>query len=1243
MNTEDIKKLLKYIGFLPVEGKTATYKKIYPNQNNYTISIDCDKEKIDYGQSIQIDRNTTSNFAQAENFVVLECVNRLLEKGYEPETLTLEKKYPLGHKNKGNLDILVTKNEQAFLMIECKTWGTEFKKEEKRMLKDGGQLFSYFQQDQATQYLCLYASTLTPKDGIEYTNSIVKVESKFRGLSKEQAFIEWDRTLKDNGIFSSWATPYDVEIKALTRGRLRALQEDDSGYIFNRFAEILRHNVVSDKPNAFNKIFNLFLCKIVDEEKQEDQELEFQWKTGKDNHVELLKRLNDLYKRGMREYLEKGITDFSDKQLNQQLDLFDNEDAKDAIRQMFTKMRLHKNNEFAFKEVFNDASFSENAKVVREVVELLQSYQIRYSHKQQFLSNFFELLLTTGLKQEAGQFFTPVPIAKFIVKCLPLKEMIEDKINKEQVNNFLPTVMDYACGSGHFLTEAMDEIQEIIQQLFENENTYSRTIQKKLKAFVSSPYDWAENYVFGIEKDYRLVKTAKVSCFLNGDGEAKIIHADGLAPFSDYKNIPKANNPNDKENPVFDVLIANPPYSVSAFKKTLKNGKTSFDLYPRLTEESKEIECLFIERTKQLMKPSGFVGIVLPSSILSNTGIYTASREIILKYFDIKAIVEFGSNTFMATGTNTVTLFLQRRENSHWKSIEAQIKRFTQQPQNTTCNGIENAFGKYVAEVWEGITFEDYVSLFAQKPSEALQKHELFTDYNKAFRKTSEVKNYLKKRETKAQPKEQTERFLFAKLLQHIQATETEKLLYFMLALPQLTLLIKAGEKQTEKDFLGYEFSNRRGHEGIKLYKEDDGTHATKLFNDANTQDPEKVNAHIYQAFLDNYTQETPEALKQHLHQLPLINLLDFERTQFEKTVSLSVKKKVNWQLVWNTEELEFLGNVATIRKGTSITKAKIKEGNIPVIAGGKKPAYFHNESNREGNVITVSASGANAGYVGFHKTEIFASDCSTIEAIEETSKPEYLFACLKAIQKEIYNLQRGQAQPHVYPKDLEKIKIPLPSLNIQENIVAEIAQLETQEQTWLNEVEVLENKIKQMLESLTNSANNAIKLNDSDIFEVKIGKRVLKSEIKEKGELPVYSANVFEPFGFIDKELLSNFNLPSVIWGIDGDWMVNVIQANLPFYPTDHCGYLRILKPIFKAKYLAYELHKAGLQLEFSRNKRASIDRIKGIKIPLPPLPEQEKIVAEIESIETKITALQNQLNNLPNEKEAVLKRWLV
>ena len=109
------------------------------------------------------------------------------------------------------------------------------------------------------------------------------------------------------------------------------------------------------------------------------------------------------------------------------------------------------------------------------------------------------------------------------------------------------------------------------------------------------------------------------------------------------------------------------------------------------------------------------------------------------------------------------------------------------------------------------------------------------------------------------------------------------------------------------------------------------------------------------------------------------------------------------------------LGEISTIRKGRNITKSTAEEGDVPVVAGGLKPAYFHSTANALSPVITVSASGANAGYVALYHTDIWASDCSYLSAAEN---PEiwFLYLLMKSRQTEITNMQQGAAQPHVYP-----------------------------------------------------------------------------------------------------------------------------------------------------------------------------------------------------------------------------------
>ncbi len=125
-----MKKFIAQLGFTPKENTIEIFVKKFTSFDNYIIEVDFNKETIDYGKQIKSERDTTRNFSQEENWVVLECVIRLLEKGYRPEDIILEKKFTVGHGAAGGwLDILVRRDGQAYLMIECKTWGREFDRE----------------------------------------------------------------------------------------------------------------------------------------------------------------------------------------------------------------------------------------------------------------------------------------------------------------------------------------------------------------------------------------------------------------------------------------------------------------------------------------------------------------------------------------------------------------------------------------------------------------------------------------------------------------------------------------------------------------------------------------------------------------------------------------------------------------------------------------------------------------------------------------------------------------------------------------------------------------------------------------------------------------------------------------------------------------------------------------------------------------------------------------------------------
>ncbi len=147
-------------------------------------------------------------------------------------------------------------------------------------------------------------------------------------------------------------------------------------------------------------------------------------------------------------------------------------------------------------------------------------------------------------------------------------------------------------------------------------------------------------------------------------------------------------------------------------------------------------------------------------------------------------------------------------------------------------------------------------------------------------------------------------------------------------------------------------------------------------------------------------------------------------------------KRIIGFSEAWITLRLD---SICKVNKGQLITSDTILTGNIPVIAGGMQPAYYHKFANRNANTITISASGANAGFVAFYDEPIFASDCSTIEENNDMYNIYFVYSILLLKQNEIFNSQTGGAQPHVHPKDLEKLVIKIPTTIEEQNEIAKL------------------------------------------------------------------------------------------------------------------------------------------------------------------------------------------------------------
>ncbi|MDF9407503.1 restriction endonuclease subunit S [Pelotomaculum isophthalicicum JI] len=1117
------------------------------------------------------------------------------------------------------MDILVYDGDVPFLMIECKTWGQEYEREHKKMLRDGGQLFSYYTQDRATKYLCLYTSRLGKT--VEYKNSIVVVEDNWRELSGTKEIYEyWNKNFKDNGIFENYSAPYDVKHKALTYGMLRTLKEEDSGKIYNQIMEILRHNAISDKPNAFNKLLNLFVCKIIDENKNADDELEFQWlETDSDESLQM--RLNDLYKEGMWRFLEIDVIDHSEDEVSQALEGIDNEAQKQRLKDMFRDARLKKSPNFAFVEVLDNKTFELNAKIVREIVELLQVYKFRYDQKHEFLGNFFELLLNASMKQEAGQFFTPVPITRFIISSLPLKEFVQKRIDNRE-RDTLPVVMDYACGSGHFLTEYMSQMQDII----DTKINISKALPSVRNYFQSwqglTKFLWARDSVYGIDLDNRLVKTTKVSAFFNGDGEATIVWANGLGNFEksdEYRGKLKQISTLDrKNNGQFDILISNPPYSVEAFKSMLKYGSETFELFDHITDNSSEIECLFIERMKQLLKVGGWAGIILPSSILSNGGIHSRAREIIFKYFNVKAIVELGSGTFMKTGTNTVVLFLERRSDNDSIAISRAIDTFFANKKDVTVAGIEYAFSKYVTNVYDDLYFEDYISFLNSNASSRMVKHELFADYAKVFGDD-----------------------VYAKAFE----IEKEKMLYFLLTYSQNIVLVKTGKKQKEKEFLGYEFSERRGHEGMKRLPG-----GTKLYDESgDLLNPQKANSYIYNAFLGKEV-DIDESLSQNVSYGRMSGFIDYGTGKFDRVVNLNKRIKIvsSYPMVKLSEVAEKLFAGGDLPKGR-YSLNETPEYKIPIFANSveKDGLYGYTDIAKvDEECVTISARGT-IGFVKARKAPFYP----IVRLLVLVPKKD--FAISKYLEYIISHMgvnQFGVNIPQLTVPQVSEIKIPIPPLEVQKKIVAEIEAIENEENATKEQIESGKDNINLIIDNCFNSGFAMTKLGSIVQYSeerIDYQKLSAKNYIGVDNLLPNIGGKVDSQYlpttGSVTAYKQSDILLSNIRPYLKKIWFANNDGGS-----SNDVLVLTVVSKDIIPKYVYYNLATNDFfdyemqNIKGVKMPRAKKDTILNYQIPLPLLEKQKEIVSEIEKHEAEIGTLKGRLGELKSIKDGVLKKYL-
>lgn len=1301
---DNIKKLLSALLF---KQESDIYTKSYEGVAS-PLKVDVKNEHFHYDEiGITVGRETTSNFSDPENFVVFECIDRLLTMGYKPGHIELEPAWKLGRTQKGGYaDIWVrthsclsgemAADKESLLIIECKR-PDEFDGAWRDTLEDGAQLFSYFQQEQATKFLCLYTSDLDGKEArpryylinVQDNEELLKNNSELptykNAKNNKQLFLVWHDTYQcdaaTRGLFEPDIQPYHIGKNKFSVKDLAPISNDEIKKKYNEFATILRRHNVGAKENAFDKLVNLFLAKVVDETNNPD-DLHFYWKgAAYDDDFSLQDRLQRLYRDGMEKFLNETVTYIENEQIEKAFRWYkkDPDATMKTVMEYFRALKFYSDNDFSFISVHNERLFRENAKILREVLLMLQNIKLkstvekgRDTETNQFLGDLFEGFLTKGVKQSEGQYFTPMPIVRFIVSSLPLEQIVT---RSERI----PSCIDYACGSGHFLTEYAVRIKEFVEK-------YRHDID------IHEYY----KHITGIEKEYRLSKVSKVSAFMYGHDETNIIYADALQPNA-------ALQPNS-----YDVLIANPPYAVTGFLETLnETDRVAYSLFDCNinTAKNNAIETFFMERSAQLMRAGGVAGIVLPVSVLNKGGIYARAREIILENFDVVSLAEFGSGTFGKTGTNTVVLFLRRKETNtpaadHYRN---RVKMWFAANDNAEdiyqdehllqayCDHCGYELDDYRAFLKDGIisetlseteVFKAYCESFDSTDRNAMKGVcDAAKDFRNRFRARSKTQIFRK--QTDVQKKAEKDKVL----RNFIISIEREKVYIFLLAYTVNTpvLIVKSPTKTAEiKKFLGYEWSDSKGNEGIEYLHlsksksenddegEDDdtvqqirginGIH-TPLFNPDNLCDPAKINTLIRQNFLGEDV-VVPEDLSEVVSQVRLVDMIDFKRTAFDKAIKTSAFTNVEfvhskWPLVSLGSLVaappQYGANVAAT-EGNPLSDYRYIRITDITDSGELNNNWKTAERIDKQYVLTdkdllFARSGATAGKPFLYREKygkaLFAGYLIRFRFTEKVM-PEYVFQfCLaEEYRKWVLAHRGGTAQPNINAQQYSSFKLPLAPPDVQEKVVIECEAVDKEVEKAKEQILEAKEHIEQILFEVNGEtkplrtvapfATDRIdfdKISATDYITTDNMLQDFEGVRPYAGELQTGNVTEYKR-GDI---LMSNIRpYLKKIWLADRDGGCN--PDVMVFRPT-----LEVLP-----EFVYYMLRRQAFidyvmsDVKGMKMPRGNKDNTISYTIPIP-LPEiQQQIVAKISTYEAKIAEAKAIINGSAERKQAILDKYL-
>lgn len=394
---------------------------------------------------------------------------------------------------------------------------------------------------------------------------------------------------------------------------LEIVTESELTKIFTQAHQALWGGGQRNPSVAFDELDKLIFCKIWDEKhpRKNGEPYDFQIFRGETSE-DLLKRIKELYEEGRKKE----------------------------------------------PEVFKD-DISLSAQETLTIVKYFQRINLNKTDLDS-KGKAFETFMGSYFRGEFGQYFTPRPIVKFIIDSLPI--------------NHKSRVLDTSCGSGGFLLYALDKVREQANDFYEEES---------VEHFIHW-HDFAEKNLFGIEINDQIARTARMNMIIHDDGHTNVIASDGL--LSDIEMQEKSGNKDFKYNS-FDYIITNPPFG-SSIKLSEKTYLSTYALgvkevdwldtkvstsKKKIPRDSQSTEILFLEQCHRFLVEHGYLAIVIPDGILTNSSLQYV-RDSIEEMYRIVAVVSMPQTAFAATGAGVKSsvLFLRKHSEKQTEKINNQ-------------------------------------------------------------------------------------------------------------------------------------------------------------------------------------------------------------------------------------------------------------------------------------------------------------------------------------------------------------------------------------------------------------------------------------------------------------------------------------------------------------------------------------------------------------------------------------------